>query len=264
MLLYNKQGLNFYCDNELKLTDLYPIWVTSDSAKPKKSVVTYMQNNYAAFLIKSGSAIIKSLHSNLTLSGGQAVIFDSYNRYSAEPVTPIDYVLLKFSGERASDFAAHTNLVYDVPGLYDELYSYIADEGRHDVYMVSFLYRLYGALNIQKSRAAEKKPLNRYVKMVIDNINDSYLSPGYTLADVADSLGLNSKYISRLFKKEVGISMQEFLKIRRLETAYELLAKGYKVKDVTWRCGIRDSSNLSEMFKKYYGIRPSEVLKRRY
>lgn len=264
MLLYNKTGLNFYCDNELKLTDLYPVWVSAGNTNPKKSVITHMQNNYAAFFIKSGSAIVKSLYSNLTLSSGQVVIFDCYNRYSVEPVTPIESALLKFSGERATDFAAHTNLVYNVPGLYDELYSFIADENRHDVYFVSFLYKLYGALNIQKSRAAEKKPLNRYVKMVIDNINDSYLSPGYTLADVAESLGLNSKYISRLFKKEVGISMQEFLKIRRLETAYELLAKGYKVKDVTWRCGIRDSSNLSEMFKKYYGIRPSEVLKRRY
>lgn len=53
--------------------------------------------------------------------------------------------------------------------------------------------------------------------------------------------------------------MQEYLKNKRLSRGYELLLQGYKVKDVSEKCGIKHVNNFSQMFFQRYGMRPSEV-----
>lgn len=264
MILYNNSDFYFYCDNNLCLNDLYPIECYVNKTEKNKKFSVYIQNCYALLIIKSGSVIVKSQRSNHTLKENQLMIFDGYNSYTVLSVSSAEYIVIKFSGARAEDFSEYANTIYNALGLYDELHSFIVREDRHDVFLTSFLFRIYGEISAYKAPSSGQKKLNRYVKMVIDNINNSFLSPGYSLSDVAESLDLNQKYLASLFKNEVGISMREYLKRKRLETAYELLSQGYKLKDVTWRCGIHDASNLSEMFKKYYGIRPSEVYKRRY
>lgn len=127
------------------------------------------------------------------------------------------------------------------------------------MHFVPILFRLYSFLGAQKSRYAEEQTKNRYVKMALDNINYSGNDPDYSFEVLARAMNITPKYLSRLFKNEVGISMQEYLKTRRLSIGYELLLQGYKVKDAAERCGIRHVNNFSQMFFRRYGMRPSEV-----
>lgn len=265
MLLYgeNYQNSKFYCDNNLKFTELFPVSVDIGSFAGGTSKHFWTRYPYGVFFVKSGSLRVSGEKMSINLGDDSFFIHEPYQSFDIYAFSECEYIGLQFSGTRAADFQPFSGQVHSNDGIYDELVSIIEREDRHDVFLVSVLYKLYGTLGIQNNTAPDEKNINPYVKMIMDNIDNSYASIGYSLENVSRDLGLNPKYVSRLFKSETGITMQEYLKRRRLESAYKLLMRGYKVKYASTHCGIADASNFSEMFKNYYGIRPSEVYKTR-
>jgi two-component system response regulator YesN len=70
---------------------------------------------------------------------------------------------------------------------------------------------------------------------------------------------MNHIYISRLFKKEMGETFLETLTKYRLKKACELLSDfDYKIYEISSMVGIFDPGYFSQVFKKYYGLTPSE------
>ncbi len=68
-------------------------------------------------------------------------------------------------------------------------------------------------------------------------------------------------YLSRLFKKRYGVSVQDFLVDVRLSKAAEFLRKGNNVSISAKLVGYEDVFNFSKMFKKKYGMSPKEYKK---
>ena len=84
-----------------------------------------------------------------------------------------------------------------------------------------------------------------------------------SLHELAVTYHKNEKYIGRLFKRAVGVSFHEYCNQIRLQKAAELL-KGTqsKVLDVALECGFDNVSYFNRLFKKTYGISPSDYRKR--
>lgn len=99
---------------------------------------------------------------------------------------------------------------------------------------------------------------NYIVKNALDYIYKNYHRP-IKLKDIADSIHINSSYLSRLIRKETGETITEIITKYRVEKAKELLAseniKAYKVAEMV---GIEDTAYFSFIFKKYTGKSPSE------
>ncbi len=90
------------------------------------------------------------------------------------------------------------------------------------------------------------------------NLSDCELSLSFT----AKHLYINPSYLSRMFKKEIGISFVEYITKIRMEKAIELLRKGeLKVFEIADCIGISDSNYFSTCFKKYFGVSVSEYKK---
>ncbi len=68
----------------------------------------------------------------------------------------------------------------------------------------------------------EKRHTSSYTERCKDYIYGHYREKIY-LDDIADTLGISSSYLSRLFKKETGISLQDFINDVRVEKAANLL-----------------------------------------
>ena len=80
-----------------------------------------------------------------------------------------------------------------------------------------------------------------------------------TLDSVAEELNISLFYLSKLFRKNKGISFTEYLTQVRLEHAKKLLEEGQKcVKEVAYATGFNSQSYFSKVFKKYTGKSPSE------
>jgi AraC-like DNA-binding protein len=81
----------------------------------------------------------------------------------------------------------------------------------------------------------------------------------FSVSDIAKYLGVSPAYLSKLFKKHVGISAQRYLIITRLQSACELLADGCTTTgDIANLTGWKNHSYFSWSFKRILGISPRE------
>lgn len=103
----------------------------------------------------------------------------------------------------------------------------------------------------------------KYVaEQVVSYIEDHY-SEKISLDQIAENMYLSPFYISRIFKGETGNTPIRHLINLRLEKAKELLEGGYQgsIQEVAALVGYDDAYHFSKLFKKRYGISPSQARK---
>lgn len=80
-----------------------------------------------------------------------------------------------------------------------------------------------------------------------------------SLSDLAPRMRCSTRHLSRLFRREMGMSFREKQTELRLNKACELLAtSNAKVVDVAVTSGFQSNSLFSLMFKKHFGISPGK------
>lgn len=126
---------------------------------------------------------------------------------------------------------------------------------------IKFLHKIIfesiKTINAQQTRQIDDIII-KAKKYIDDNLGDNELS----LSLIAKHLYLNPSYLSRMFKKEIGISFVEYLTKIRMEKAIELLKEGYmKAFEIADRIGISDPNYFSTCFKKYTSLSISEYKK---
>ncbi|MGC6176889.1 response regulator transcription factor [Lacrimispora sp. 38-1] len=79
--------------------------------------------------------------------------------------------------------------------------------------------------------------------------------------DIADRLFLHPVYLNRIFKKEKGVSVGQYIIAERMKMAGELLkTKHLSANVVSELVGYKSYANFNLMFKKYYGCAPSQYV----
>ena len=86
-----------------------------------------------------------------------------------------------------------------------------------------------------------------------------------SLGDVAKYCSVSSEHLCRTFKKQTGVGFNEYLCLLRLSEADSLLINqpGVSIADIAFQCGFNDSNYFSNVYKKIYGITPSEKKKQK-
>lgn len=79
-----------------------------------------------------------------------------------------------------------------------------------------------------------------------------------TVSSLAERFSYHPNYLSRLFKQETDISLQEFIINERVAAAKQLLADGVKVGDVSRQVGYESIAHFSRIFKKVTGLTPKQ------
>lgn len=114
----------------------------------------------------------------------------------------------------------------------------------------------------QEKEEDSGKISNLFVQKAADYIKLNY-SEKISIKEIADQLYLSPNYLSELFKKHTGKTISEYLTEYRLEKACQLLDHAeYRVGDVSGMVGIHDGRYFSNMFKKKYGMTPTEYRNR--
>ncbi len=100
---------------------------------------------------------------------------------------------------------------------------------------------------------------NRHVKRAILYIKENYTKSNLTRGNVATAIGVDAHWLSRLFKRETGMTVGEYITLRRIMKA-EILLKttDHKIKDVAIMVGYEDSYYFSKKFKQLNLITPLE------
>lgn len=101
----------------------------------------------------------------------------------------------------------------------------------------------------------------KYVVEQIMNYIEDHYSEKISLDQIAENMYLSPFYISRIFKSETGNAPIRYPINIRLEKARELLEGGYEgsIQEVAAQVGYDDAYHFSKLFKKRYGISPSQA-----
>jgi AraC family transcriptional regulator of arabinose operon len=124
-------------------------------------------------------------------------------------------------------------------------------EGAREEYVTSMLHRIVAEM------LANRQSHAHYARRAQNYIRTMYMQD-ISVESIAESLSLNRRYLSRLFKERYGVTMQDYLVSVRLEAAAKLLLEGYTVSESAQLCGYRDPFNFSKMFHRHYGTSPRE------
>ncbi|MBQ3273947.1 MAG: helix-turn-helix domain-containing protein [Christensenellaceae bacterium] len=93
---------------------------------------------------------------------------------------------------------------------------------------------------------------------VINYMRDNYMKK-LRLDDIANYAGVSKSYISRIFKKEMGCHIIDYLNKIRVDNARVLiLEKDMSIFDVSYVCGFEEQTYFSKVFKKYTGVSPGK------
>ena len=84
-------------------------------------------------------------------------------------------------------------------------------------------------------------------------------NPDFSIAYVEQMMDVSGAYMRRKFKEKFSLSPSEYLVEKRMEKAVSLIETNYfRIKEVARRCGFENEKYFSTVFKKYYGVSPSE------
>ena len=122
----------------------------------------------------------------------------------------------------------------------------------------NLLYNAFLNLIPMESLHAGAMQPNQIVANALNRVKHHYYED-ITLDQVAEELNISVFYLSKLFRKHMGINFTEYLTQLRIDHAKHLLQEGNKsIKEVAYAVGFNSQSYFSKIFKKYTGTAPSE------
>jgi len=132
---------------------------------------------------------------------------------------------------------------------------------------------------IMKSRSLLMLILHRLLEILIYNINSEagdyrvnkavniikgHYADKLTVKGLAEQVQLNEFYFGRLFKKETGMSVNQYIIEVRVQNAETMLQTGnYQVQEVAEHCGFSDVIHFYKSFRALRGFKPSKCIPRR-
>lgn len=198
---------------------------------------------------------------NMTYNVGPSQIFIAHphqtHTYKADLKEPWHYVWVLFDSEIQMPEILGTD-VFAAPTagkIFSEILETTGLEAGKEEYLAGKIWELMSLL-IRLERGKQIR-INPYVTKAKQYIEQNYMH-GIKVTDIAKELNLDRSYFSTVFKRQTGISPQQYLSEFRLEQAAKMLVTdGGSVAAAAYLAGYNDIVNFSRMFKKHFGTAPS-------
>lgn len=125
-----------------------------------------------------------------------------------------------------------------------------------ELYVCAKIFELLGQIEMMEEEKRDQTLA--YIEQV-QNYISAYYMKAISVELLAQKVGLERSYFSRTFKTYMGKSPQQYIVDFRLEKAAELISMhGYTPTQAAMSVGYKDLFQFSKMFKKKFGIPPSQ------
>ncbi len=141
-----------------------------------------------------------------------------------------------------------------------------AEQGLAQARLLAVLLLLLREAQLAEEAATpiDRDELSRRRRQILVHQAKAYLEAHYDrlvgLDDIAKALRVSAYHLSHLFSKESGFTLFDYLTELRLRKARELLRKGgVTVAEVSERVGYDNANYFAKVFRRHFGIAPSEM-----
>ena len=159
------------------------------------------------------------------------------------------------------DFSFHNTILND-PKYYKDLKAIFHKILQRDVTSIedelkacmTEIFLIYADINIIK----EKTLITQIKNLIMSKYNESF-----SVEDIAKYLGYDKAYLIRFFKKEVGMTPQQYILNEKVNCAKDLLSYSSfdRLSDISVNAGFFDQSHFNRNFKGLFGTTPKRYKK---
>lgn len=240
------------------LSDIIPLFVGAENCVAGHSFGPFARSSYLIHYVTSGKGVFVSKGKQYVVKEGEAFIIvpDEITTYTADKIEPWSYVWVAFNGTYAKEL---NTLEKPVLALSSEPFNVIKRivSGEKDCSAELVTSLIFGIF----AEIFDKHARNDNVVVQIENYIKTQYMTDISVDGIANAVGLDRRYVGKLFKNAKGVSMQEYIIETRLDRAKELLKHGYKVGDAAVMSGYKDQFNFTKMFSKRFGLSPRAYAK---
>lgn len=123
-------------------------------------------------------------------------------------------------------------------------------------YLLPLLQELSRRFSCLSATSSVSEP--NQVAEICRYINDN-LSQNLSLEYLTEKYYLSKTHLNRLFKTNVGTTVGQYIKLKRLFFAKEAIQKGVQPTELYTRCGFHDYTTFYRAFKQQFSVSPKEV-----
>ncbi len=128
-------------------------------------------------------------------------------------------------------------------------------------------YQAFGREWMKQISGEQESPLSTVNKKELIGQVKSYitahLKDDLRMEQMAKQFCISADYLSKLFKREEGIGIGDYIVEERMFLAGELMkAGGASVSRIAYECGYDNYSYFTKVFKKRYGMTPREFMQK--
>jgi len=252
---------------------------------------TFFKNTYCNF---SFPEHFHDEHLIQIIKEGQNSFFCNGNTYEAAPG---DVVLINpgevHNGQSRTNEKLQYNVFYIDPGVWEEVlgigsvfitkgflfnktlvkdellfgkidrFFYLLAEDGHDEIRLHEKYLdilLYISHHYSLSRSGYYNPDTHHTKtinLLKDYIQEN-LSNKLSLEDLSRAGNVSPFHLLRIFTKQTGLTLHQFILVSRIEKSKDLLKNKMAISDVAFTMGFADQSHFTRSFKKMMGLTPRQ------
>lgn len=256
---------------------LYPNLIGYEICRRNKLPVFSREKKcFTMHIVLGGAGYIETNGKTLLVSEGSVFFFYPYQevKYYPDPENPWIYFWFEFNGETAKDLLQASGIdektmllrpAY-IEEIKDLIYRLLEDDTKfpdeaRELFVSSSLLTIFGYLiSEQKESHREKgKGSKERLHAIVSYLDEHFCDEGLSLKDVASKFYLTQQYVTRLFKKEMGISPLQYVIDLRMKKAIEMLSyHNFSIAEISDALGYKSQFYFCREFKKRFNVPPSK------
>lgn len=240
--------------------DLNPIEFGHHQNKPGNAVGPSKYKYAIVHFVKSGYGTLVRGNKKYRIGPGDAFVTVPDERYFwyADNDDPWVYAWINFDGELCRDFAEVDPVIsYSSDEHYEKIMAIqrAAYPKQKIARLTAILFDLYSDMVCEP-----KNDGSNYTKAAKEFIDQNYM---YKIgaSQIAYSLNIDRTYLFKVFKKNTGMNVRDYIISVRMKNAAHLLESGKNVTEAAFLCGFSSQTNFTKMFSKFFGMTPRNYKK---
>lgn len=273
--VFTKDVYYSYLSNSIDFS-INPLVVGFEKCRPIKQEIVSNKTCYIIHYVLSGEGILTFKNKTYNITKNNLFILPPHSNasYKQNRNNPWSYIWIELNGISMKSFLDKIqfdtdNFMYhDNDKLYLKncLINMILDDDKatlkSEYYVIlGYIFKIFSFLIKYYPKEVENYSSKQeiVVHKICEYLERKFDDPNLSLDEIAKKFYFTQSYLTRLFKKEMGITPIQYIDELRMKKAIELLGhKTFTIEQIAETLGYSNQFYFTKRFKKYYGMPPSK------